>query len=92
MRALRGWLVWRSELYPGENKPRKIPYYCSGGRRRGHQGGEADRAALTDFIAARDAAVVRGRVQSVAEWAICCPATGRVANDAASFEPNDIAP
>lgn len=57
LRELRGWLVWRFETYPGESKPRKIPYYVSGGKRRGHQGSDADRACLTTFEVARDAAV-----------------------------------
>lgn len=52
--------MWRYEKYPDENKPRKIPYYVSGGRRKGHQGSAVDRASLTTFAAARDAAAKRG--------------------------------
>lgn len=54
------WLIWRYE--PGETaekKPRKIPYWPAGPRRRvGEQGGELDRSRLTDF--AHAAAVAKG--------------------------------
>lgn len=60
MRELRGWLVWRLEKNPDEIKPRKVPYYADGGRRFGQQGSPADRAKLTTFAAARDAAARRG--------------------------------
>lgn len=60
LRALQGWLIWRFETYPDEPKPRKIPYYISGGRRKGHQGSAVDRASLASFSAARDAAAKRG--------------------------------
>lgn len=60
LRALPGWLLWRYESYDKEPKPRKVPYYVSGSRRHGQQGGENDRANLTTFGAARDAAVRLG--------------------------------
>lgn len=54
------WLIWRYE--PGETaekKPRKMPYWPAGPRRRvGEQGGELDRSRLTDF--AHAAAVAKG--------------------------------
>jgi hypothetical protein len=37
-----------------------VPHYTNGGRRRGKQGSPEDRAALTTFAAARDAAARRG--------------------------------
>lgn len=60
LRALPGWLMWRYETYSGEQKPRKVPYYVSGTRRHGLQGGPQDRAQLTTFAAARDAAARLG--------------------------------
>jgi predicted P-loop ATPase len=53
MRALDQWLVWRLETYPGDKKPRKVPYYCSGRKRRGEQGSADDRAQLAGFAQAR---------------------------------------
>ena len=58
--GLRGWLVWKFETFLGENKPRKIPYYVSGGKRFGHQGSDRDRESLTDFHTARKRAVEFG--------------------------------
>ena len=60
IRALPGWLLWRYETYEKEPKPRKVPYYVSGTRRHGQQGAPHDRANLTTFGAARDAAVRLG--------------------------------
>lgn len=44
------WLVWRYE--PGQDKPRKVPYYVTGARRSGAQGSAGDVAQLVDFEAA----------------------------------------
>lgn len=52
MRALPQWLVWRLEQAGGEKKPRKVPYYTSGARRKGEQGSERDRQRLVTFDAA----------------------------------------
>ncbi|MEY2685804.1 MAG: hypothetical protein RL375_2 [Pseudomonadota bacterium] len=49
MRALPQWLVWRFEAYAGDKKPRKVPYYTSGRKRRGVQGSDEDRAELVGF-------------------------------------------
>lgn len=46
MRERRQWLVWRFERYDGDKKPRKVPYYLSGRKRRGEQGSDDDRAEL----------------------------------------------
>ncbi|NFV82110.1 AAA family ATPase [Magnetospirillum aberrantis] len=54
LRDLSAWLIWRYE--PGDKKPRKVPYYVTGGRRKGTQGGAEDRAHLVTFDAATDAA------------------------------------
>ena len=59
LQALPGWLVWRYEQYPGEPKPRKVPYYVDGGRRYGVQGSPQDRGKLTTFAMARDEAMKR---------------------------------
>lgn len=56
LRALPGWLCWRAEMHPGEDKPRKIPYWASGGKRHGRQGGAEDRSKLVTFPAAVAAA------------------------------------
>lgn len=61
LRNLQGWLIWRFEDQPeGEGKPRKVPYYTSGGRRHGVQGRPEDRNQLTTFDAARASAAKRG--------------------------------
>lgn len=60
LRCLQGWLVWRYEHHDGEAKPRKVPYYTNGGRRRGVQGRPEDRNQLTTFDAAKAAAARRG--------------------------------
>lgn len=89
LRRLRGWLIWRYELTPGEAKPRKIPYYTDGGRRYGQQGTQIDRAKLTGFADARDAAARRGYdgvgFAMLADWGItaldfdgCVDADGNV--------------
>lgn len=60
IRALAGWLIWRYEAHEGEKKPRKVPYWTSGGRRHGVHGRPEDRASLTTFDAAKAAAARRG--------------------------------
>lgn len=60
MRALPQWLLWRLELYAGDVKPRKVPYWVSGRKRRGVQGGVDDRRELTGFEIALTH-LVRGR-------------------------------
>ena len=60
LRALQGWLLWRNEHHPGEAKARKVPYYVTGQRRYGKQGAPEDRAKMTTFAAARDAAARLG--------------------------------
>lgn len=60
LRELHAWLMWRYEHFTGEAKPRKIPYWADGTRRHGTQGGPVDRARLTTFVAARDAAARNG--------------------------------
>jgi predicted P-loop ATPase len=52
MRALPQWLVWRFETFDGDKKPRKVPYYTNGRKRRGEQGSDEDRQQLTAFSAA----------------------------------------
>jgi putative DNA primase/helicase len=50
MRVRRQWLLWRSELDPKRpDKPRKVPYYAAGDRRKGTQGSDKDRARLVDL-------------------------------------------
>ena len=60
LRELQGWLCWRNEHHPGEAKARKVPYYVTGQRRYGKQGAPEDRAKMTTFAAARDAAARLG--------------------------------
>lgn len=72
--TLPAWLTWRYEQHPGEVKPRKVPYYAAGGRRRGVQGAPADRAALVPFTEALAAAREQGRdgvgIAMLADWDI----------------------
>lgn len=49
MRAAQQWLLWRFERYEGDKKPRKVPYYVSGRKRKGAQGGRDDRNELATF-------------------------------------------
>lgn len=49
MTSLPQWLVWRFETFDGDKKPRKVPYYLNGKKRRGKQGADEDRAALATF-------------------------------------------
>lgn len=60
LRDLPGWLIWKYVLEPGEKKPRKVPYYVAGGRRKGVQGSAEDRSHLTTYEQARAAAERRG--------------------------------
>lgn len=48
MRHLKGWLVWKLTLLPGEKKARKVPYYVDGGKRGAH-GTPDDRSRLATF-------------------------------------------
>jgi hypothetical protein len=57
LRELPGWLLWRYEVYAGESKARKVPFWADGNRRYGEQGGPLDRSRLVTFAAARDAAL-----------------------------------
>lgn len=74
LRELPAWLTWRLEQDPGEPKGRKVPYYTDGGRRFGQQGSPTDRAKLTTFEAARDAAIRRGHdgvgIALLPDWGI----------------------
>ena len=60
LRLLPGWLIWRFEQHRDEIKPRKVPYWTNGTIRYGQQGSPTDRARLTTFAAARDAAARMG--------------------------------
>lgn len=75
LRGLPAWLVWKYEQPEGGGKPRKVPYYANGGRRRGVQGGPEDRRQLTTFEVAKAAAARRGfdgvGFATLAEWGVC---------------------
>lgn len=60
LRGLPAWIMWRLERYPGEDKPRKVPYWTNGQKRHGHQGSPEDRARLVTFDAAKAAAARSG--------------------------------
>lgn len=49
LRERKQWLLWRFETYEGDKKPRKVPYYVSGRKRRGAQGSEDDLAELSTY-------------------------------------------
>lgn len=53
------WLLWKF-VPNGHKKPRKVPYYANGSRRRGTQGDHADRKQLVDFDTALAAAIKGG--------------------------------
>lgn len=53
------WLLWRYEAKEGQVKPLKVPYWVTGARRGGEQGGEKDRSKLVTLAAAK-AAYERG--------------------------------
>lgn len=59
IKQLPGWLIWRKEPN-GNKKPRKVPYYATGGRRHGVQGRPEDRNQLVDFDTAVASAKGRG--------------------------------
>ncbi len=62
LRGLKSWLTWRYEADPKrpEGKPRKVPYYAGGGRRRGVQGSVDDRERMVTFDEACAAAARKG--------------------------------
>jgi hypothetical protein len=60
LHEVQGWLLWRFEPFIGEAKPRKVPYWVDGTRRHGEQGSPMDRARLSTFFAAREAAARMG--------------------------------
>ena len=49
MRERPQWLLWRYRHFEGEPKPRKVPHWASGRKRRGVQGGVDDRRELVGF-------------------------------------------
>jgi putative DNA primase/helicase len=60
LRGLPAWVVWKFEAPEGGGKPRKVPFYANGGRRRGRHGAPEDRRQLVTFEIARAAAARRG--------------------------------
>ena len=96
LRALPGWLMWRAEQLPGEDKPRKIPYYADGGKRHGLHGSPEDRAKLVTFAAACAAAARRGAtgvgLALLPDWGVtaldfdkCVGPDGQLPDDVASI-------
>jgi len=56
------WLLWREEPDAGKDKPKKVPYWANGRRRRGSMGAPEDVANLVTFgeaLAAYNAALRR---------------------------------
>lgn len=47
------WLLWRYESKEGQTKPLKVPYWTTGARRGGTQGGNHDRKKLVTLAEAR---------------------------------------
>lgn len=60
IRNLPAWLIWRLEDPGNGAKPRKVPYYASGGRRAGTQGAPEDLVNLVTFDEAKAAAARKG--------------------------------
>lgn len=60
IRNLPAWLIWRLEDPGNGAKPRKVPYYATGGRRAGTQGAPEDLDQLVTFDEAKAAAARKG--------------------------------
>lgn len=60
LRDLQIFLCWQLEQRDGEPKPRKLPYYASGGKRYGKQGSPNDRRQLVTYKEAMSQAIKRG--------------------------------
>ena len=60
LRDLQIFLCWQLEQHDGEPKPRKVPYYASGGKRFGTQGSPNDRRQLVTYKEAMSQAIKRG--------------------------------
>ena len=60
LREIPQWLCWRYESNGEREKPLKVPYWTDFRKRHGAQGSPEDRARLTTFAAARDAAIRLG--------------------------------
>lgn len=54
--ARKQWLCWKYQHVKGEQKPRKMPLYANGSRRRGANGSPGDIAQLVDYNEAITAA------------------------------------
>jgi KaiC/GvpD/RAD55 family RecA-like ATPase len=74
LRSLPAWVMWRYEQVPGEDKPRKVPYYASGKRRSGVQGSPEDMAQLVAFDAIVSAAARKGfdgvGITTLPDWGV----------------------
>ncbi len=64
LRERAQWLLWRFERYEGDKKPRKVPYWISGRKRKGVQGSLDDRGELCSFDLAMTH-LARGQYQGV---------------------------
>lgn len=60
LKKLTAWLMWRYEYLPDRDKPLKVPYYISGDKRFGVQGGPNDLKQLATFEQAQAAAIKQG--------------------------------
>lgn len=49
LRALKGWLLWKSVRVSGEPKARKVPCYVDGAQRSGKQGSPRDRERWASY-------------------------------------------
>ena len=49
LKAVKGWVVWKAKTHPQAGKFGKVPFYPSGGRRKGTQGTDQDLARLGTF-------------------------------------------
>ena len=60
LRDMPNWVVYRLEKHPNKDRKEKIPHWADGTQRFGTQGGPEDRARLTTFEVAREAAIRMG--------------------------------
>lgn len=91
LKDLPGWLIWKFEPN-GNKKPRKVPYYATGGRRHGIQGRPEDRNQLVDYGTALASANGRGfdgiGFAPLAEFGITCLDFDNCITDAGEIHPD----
>ena len=60
LQGLKQWLLYKLETYPGQDKPRKVPYYVNGAKRSGVQNDPQDTNRFATFEQAMGALACGG--------------------------------